>query len=114
MRKTLALLFAIALFATLPALAAAPQNGVANAVPAAAEAPAEALEAEAPALDLEELLGTPDPQPASCQKWGSPGSCICPDVYDPVCGCNGVTYSNSCRASCYVTSWTEGACGSHM
>jgi hypothetical protein len=26
--------------------------------------------------------------------------CICPDVYAPVKCSNGVTYSNSCRASC--------------
>jgi hypothetical protein len=27
-------------------------------------------------------------------------SCICPAVYAPVTCSNGVTYSNSCRASC--------------
>jgi hypothetical protein len=38
----------------------------------------------------------------------------CPLIFDPVCGCNGVTYPNSCVASVQngVTSWTQGACPS--
>jgi len=35
----------------------------------------------------------------------------CAAVYDPVCGCNQVTYSNSCLAwVAGVKSWTEGEC----
>ena len=39
-------------------------------------------------------------------------SAICFEIYDPVCGCNDVTYSNACYAVNFggVTSWTPGEC----
>ncbi len=39
------------------------------------------------------------------------GGCICPAIFQPVCGADGMTYANSCEANCAgVTIAHQGAC----
>ncbi len=36
----------------------------------------------------------------------------CIEIYEPVCGCDDITYSNTCTAEISgVLRWTQGACG---
>jgi hypothetical protein len=107
------LLVALALLFALPAVALAAGADAApadEAVPVELAAPTDAgVDAQVDA-DLAELLGVPEALPAGDCKGGTGGPCICPQVYEPVCGCDGRDYANSCLAACKVKSWTSGTC----
>jgi hypothetical protein len=37
-------------------------------------------------------------------------NCICPQLWMPVCGENGKTYSNACFANCNEVKFSQGSC----
>jgi len=54
----------------------------------------------------------PEPLSDECidsTRWGVIDACY--KIYDPVCGCNEITYSNDCEAKAVgVVTWTTGKC----
>jgi hypothetical protein len=44
------------------------------------------------------------------QKNKEINSCVCMEIYAPVCGKDGKTYANSCEADCQKVRYTQGEC----
>jgi hypothetical protein len=52
------------------------------------------------------------PGEPGCEQGEEPVGCFCADIYQPVCGKDGVTYGNACEAGCAnVPVASEGECG---
>jgi len=56
------------------------------------------------------LLGCESGVDSDCKEKPNDGR-VCVQIYQPVCGCNGKTYGNSCEAEAYgITRYTNGEC----
>lgn len=57
----------------------------------------------------EKLAEPPGEECIDTTKWGTIDGCYL--IYDPVCGCNNVTYGNDCEAKVAgVVTWLKGKC----
>ena len=52
-----------------------------------------------------------DDKQTSCLMEPNSHDVVCMEIYEPVCGCDGITYSNTCYATARgVLTWKEGEC----
>ena len=57
------------------------------------------------------LLSCSSNEDDSCVANEPDSEIVCIEIYQPVCGCNNVTYSNDCYAGASgISNWTEGEC----
>lgn len=109
MKKTFILFALVALIALPAAAETAARTDVtpfdATTAPAACDLAPGALELQGPPGDLPDRGHACQLPPQQVDE-----TCICPLIFAPVCGCDDVTYGNACFASCFVRSWTDGAC----
>ena len=52
-----------------------------------------------------------DDKQTSCLMEPNSHDVACIEIYEPVCGCDGITYSNTCYAKrAGLVSWKDGEC----
>ena len=52
----------------------------------------------------------PETKPKEIEQKKELNTCVCMEIYSPVCGADGRTYGNSCEARCKKVRYKEGEC----